>query len=284
MHIAHILNPLAEAVVHEVDGQVVHIDVSAYSTLRGFTRTRLVRGETRGLDAALRLLARGSEGEPVAAGLLAAEALSLWQAGLIIVPQERADAFVPDHCGITGNLPDEFARQRFMLIPQCLTPAATAAVVTHYRALIARRAMQRGDGQSDRYVMHNDAAGRILLRALRRMIERTVGRPIKCSHAYTALYVGGTELPKHTDREQCEYTLSLQLDYRPMPEEGPSPWPLQLFVSPAAPPLDVLLPIGGGLLFRGREVPHSRPLLTDDNSCWMLLLHYVDADFPGPLG
>jgi hypothetical protein len=60
-------------------------------------------------------------------------------------------------------------------------------------------------------------------------------------------------------------------------------WPLQLFVSPPRHLSIVFLPIGGGLLFRGREISHSGPLLTPGNLCRMLLIHYVNADFTRPL-
>ena len=122
----HILNPLAEAVVHRVDREAVHIDVSAFSNVRGFTKARLRKGRSPGFDAALGLLAGGGAGNPVTAGLFPAEAASLWQAGLIIVPQERAAAFVPEGFAIRA---DEFDRQGFTLLPTCLTPAALAATV-----------------------------------------------------------------------------------------------------------------------------------------------------------
>jgi hypothetical protein len=52
---------------------------------------------------------------------------------------------------------------------------------------------------------------------------------------------------------------------------------------PDAPPVECRQSVGGALLFRGCETPHSRPPLPPDHACWVLLLHYVDADFVGTL-
>ena len=173
---APILNPLAEAVVYRTDAEAVHIDVSAFSTVRGFTKARLRKGKSAGFDAALRLVSGEGAGNPVTAGLSAAEAASLWQTGLIIVPQERAAAFIPDGFALAA---DEFDRQGFTLLPTCLTPAALAAVQSHYCRLIDWGTVTRGDDQTDRYIARDDAAARILSLALRGPIETAIGRPIK---------------------------------------------------------------------------------------------------------
>jgi hypothetical protein len=272
----HIVNPLAEAMVHRVDGEAVHIDVSAFSNVRGFTKTRLRKGRSAGFDSALRLLAGGSAGDPVPAGLSAAEAASLWQAGLIIVPQERAAAFIPDGFAIAA---DEFDRLGYTLLPACLTRVALTALQAHYCRLIDWGTVKRGDDHTDRYTAHNDAAGRVLSHALRGSIERAVGRPIKASYSDATLYVGGTAVPEHTDRPQCEYTTAVQVDYRPLHHPERSPWPLQLFLSRDASAKEYLLPIGGGVFFHGREIPHARPPLPASAQCWMVFLHYVNADF-----
>lgn len=92
---AFLRNPLADAAVRMADGEPVHVDVSAYSLTRGFTKTRLSRGAAPGFEAVLRFLA-APDGDCASLGLSSAEALSLWQAELVILPQERTAAFTLD--------------------------------------------------------------------------------------------------------------------------------------------------------------------------------------------
>jgi hypothetical protein len=44
---------------------------------------------------------------------------------------------------------------------------------------------------------------------------------------YMAAYQPGARLEKHTDREQCEFSITLCVDYSPEPSLA-TPWPLHL--------------------------------------------------------
>ena len=143
--------------------------------------------------------------------------------------------------------------------------------------------MERSKKGPDRHVAHNDPAGRVLIAALREAVESVVGHPVKPSYSFASLYCAGAELVRHVDRPQCEYTLSLLLDYAPNPGHSAAPWPILLFPSPEKPPLECRQSVGGGLLFQGRRIPHARPPLPEGHRCWVLLLHYVDAQFDGAL-
>jgi hypothetical protein len=245
--------------------------------MRGFFQGRLNRSETPEFDAVRRFLG----GDAAGAGHLSAlEAMALWQTGLILLPQECAEPFaVPDAASAHGA----FMQDDFILLPDLVTPDARRILTEHYRALIATGKLTCGDRQANRHYAHNDPAGRVVLSALRETVERIVGNPIKSSYAYASLYCGGADLPQHRDRPQCQYTLSLQIDHQPLPPDGRSPWPVQLYLDPDAPPVECFQTIGGGLLFRGCEISHARPPLPPDQRSWVLLLHYVDIDFAGSL-
>jgi hypothetical protein len=274
---AYVANPLADAVIHNKAGVAEHIDVAAYSRARGFVQGRLTRDETPGFDAALRFL----NGAPAdGAPLSPVEAMTLWQSGLILLPPERAEPFASPNVSVER---DKYIRHGFILLPELVTPEATLILTNHYRASVAAGKLTHGDRQANRHCAHNDPAGRVTLNLLRETVERIVGSPIKSSYAYASLYCGGTDLPWHRDRPQCRYTLSLQIDHQPLPPDGRSPWPVQVRLDPDAPPLDCFQTIGGGILFRGCEISHGRPTLPPDQRSWVLLLHYVDRDFDGPL-
>lgn len=274
---AYVANPLADTVIHAEAGVAEHIDVATYSRARGFVQGRLTRGQAPGFDAALRFLTGDATDSPP---LSPVEAMTLWQVGLILLPQERAEPFTSPNATVER---DTYVRHGCVILPELVTPEATLILREHYQAKIAAGKLKLRDRQANRYCAHNDPAGRVALNALREVVERIVGSPIKSSYAYASLYCGGTDLPMHTDRPQCRYTLSLQIDHQPLPPDGRSPWPVQVDLDPGAPPLDFFQTIGGGILFRGCEIPHGRPTLPPDQNSWVLLLHYVDIDFDGSL-
>lgn len=274
---AYVANPLVDAVIHAESGVAEHIDVAAYSRARGFVQGRLTKGETPGFEAALRFLVGDTANSTP---LSPSEAMTLWQTGLILLPQERAERFTSPNATVARDL---YVRHGCILLPELVTPDATRILREHYQAKLAAGALKLLNGRTDRYCAHNDPAGRVALNALREVIERIVGSPIKSSYSFASLYRGGTDLPMHIDRPQCRYTLSLQIDHQPLPPGGRSPWPVQVDLDPGAPPVDFFQTIGGGVLFRGAEITHGRPALPPDQRSWVLLLHYVDIDFDGPL-
>ena len=103
---------------------------------------------------------------------------------------------------------------------------------------------------------------------------------MKPSYTYFGAYQAGAELHKHTDRAQCEYTVSLCIDYSPEPENE-TPWPI--YVETPDGEVATYQSIGDGLLFKGRELPHYRHKLEEGSSSTSIFFHYVDADFQGSL-
>jgi len=266
-------NKFVDTVIRE-HGQ--RLEVSSHSLTRGFIKTSLVQDEDTGFEAATALLAGN---ESILPQLSPDEAMALWRAGLIVLPNEHTPPFVPE----SVSTPREFyATNGYTLIEDCISPAMTAALVGHYRAKLEAGAFLRGDTQADRYKAHNDPAGRVVQQALCSAVAYIVGSPIKASYTYTSLYCGGADLPTHTDRSQCQYTVSLLIDYQPIPNDGISPWPIQLYPD-ANGATDCHQRLGGGILFRGCEIRHGRPRLPANDTCWVVLLHYVDADFGGSL-
>jgi hypothetical protein len=111
-------------------------------------------------------------------------------------------------------------------------------------------------------------------------VSQLVGEAVKPSYVYFASYQGGAELKRHTDREQCEFSLTFCLDYAPEPA-GATPWPLHLDTPRSR--VTVQQALGDALLYRGRELPHYRDRLPDGHTSTSIFFHYVCADFRGSL-
>jgi hypothetical protein len=164
----------------------------------------------------------------------------------------------------------------------CLLHAFTiGAARTYFRRLIRLRRARFGDGQSARrWVQHNEIVARFFHHQLTPIVASVAGIALKPSYVYFSCYEGGAELPWHTDRKQCEVSLSMLIDYSPQPA-AEAPWPLLLQTRQGVVPVHQR--IGDTLAYRGCEVPHAREALAADHTSMHLFLHYVPQDFSGPL-
>lgn len=274
---AFLRNPVSDVRVVETDsGGASRIVVSTYSAVKGFTATILERAAGPAFAAAIEIAADQSALDRLSPDLV----MMLWASGLIVLPPETVSAFPPSRFAAS---PDDFARDRFVLLADCLTPEMVDVLARHYGKAVENGDVGLADGSVDRWRLHNDPAGRAVQGALLPAVEALVGAPVKPSYCYASLYRQGAILPVHKDREQCEYTLSVLIDHKPAPPNGVSPWAIQVYPRPGAEPIDCFQSLGGGILLRGRDLPHGRKKLSADETCWTLLLHYVDADYAGPL-
>lgn len=172
-----------------------------------------------------------------------------------------------------------FATDRFLALPELLSAADTTLVSSYYRLMAEARWMVPTT-DPERLVTGNDPIGRALLSQFLPIVQTIVGRPIRESYTFTAEYLPGAALPMHVDRLQCEYTISLFLDYDPLPLGQPSPWSLDV-ESPLHPEiLRFHQARGEGILLKGRELAHGRPTVLERDRCMVIMLHYVDSDFP----
>jgi hypothetical protein len=107
------------------------------------------------------------------------------------------------------------------------------------------------------------------------------GEPVKPSYVYMASYKAGAILEAHTDRVQCDYSVTLCLDYSPDPR-ATTPWPLYLHKKSGK--VTVFQAIGDALLYRGCQIPHSREALPEGHTSTSIFFHFVREDFTGSLG
>lgn len=160
-------------------------------------------------------------------------------------------------------------------------PFHIAALRRYYRYLIRKGEIPLGDGQSPRrYVAYNDPVARFFHRQIATKLSAVAGETVKPSYVYMASYLSGAELKKHTDREQCEFSVTLCLDFSPEPEMA-TPWPIKLDTSTGA--VTVYQALGDGLAYRGTQLPHYRDILPEGQTSTSIFFHYVAADFKGSL-
>lgn len=174
-----------------------------------------------------------------------------------------------------------FHQRGYAPLRNLLHPFHVAALRRYYRRMIRTGQVYLGDNQSARrYVAHNESVTRFFHHQIATTVSEVVGEPVKPSYVYLASYLGGAELKKHTDREQCAFSVTLCLDFSPEPVHQTS-WPIRL--STAHGSVSVYQALGDGLVYRGTRVPHYRDPLPAGQTSTSVFFHYVPVGFSGPL-
>jgi hypothetical protein len=174
-----------------------------------------------------------------------------------------------------------FAERGYAVLPGLVPAFHLGALRRYYRYHTRVGSFALGDGQvAQRHVAHNEPVARFLLGQLATAVSDVARTIVKPSYAYLAAYESGSTLERHTDREQCEYTITFCVDSSPEPHEQ-SLWPIHLDVADGS--LAVWQYLGDALLFRGRYLPHYREPLAPGHTSTSLLLHYVDEAFESRL-
>jgi len=175
----------------------------------------------------------------------------------------------------------QFGETGYAPLRDLIHPFHIAALRRYYRYKIRTGAIALGDRQcSRRYAIHNDPVARFFHHQISSTLSEVVGQPLKPSYVYMASYLSGAALKKHTDREQCEFSVTLCLDYSPEPALA-TPWPIRL-ETPAG-MVTVYQALGDGLAYRGTRLPHYRGTLGEGETSTSIFFHYVAADFVGSL-
>jgi len=171
------------------------------------------------------------------------------------------------------------------VVENVLNENALAICQQFYATNIEKNAYVLGDKQSKRFKSHNEPMSRLLQYEILPLIEKIVGKKLMPTYTYLSAYVKGSDLPAHTDRADCEYTVSFVIN---KPEN--SNWPIYLHKvkqpvkykgrSDFTPPKEECLAVdcnaGGLMMFQGTDHIHFREGLPDD-FYHIVLLHYRSA-------
>lgn len=171
--------------------------------------------------------------------------------------------------------------RKYTLVRGVLSGTVLARLQQYYKELTDGGFLRLGDSQSRRFNMHNEPVAKWLHEASHGVVQPLFPEAVKPSYSYLGFYLSGAVLDRHTDREQCEYTLSLTLAANPY-QTLEDAWPLYAELGNGE-VVEAYLAPGDGLLFKGRELPHYRKRLGDGRTSSSIFLHYVPETFTGPL-
>lgn len=152
----------------------------------------------------------------------------------------------------------------------------------YYRKNIEEDKFILGDRQSKRYKHYDEPVSRFLQYEILPLIEKIVKKKLRPTYTYLSAYVKDSVLPPHTDREDCQYTVSFLID-KP---EGAS-WPIYFHketqpvkykgrydFTPVLKECEAIdCETGGLMMFCGQDHIHFREKLNADYYT-IVLLHY----------
>lgn len=171
----------------------------------------------------------------------------------------------------------ELASARYTVLESVLHPYQLAAVRRFTRALVGEGYLPFGDAEWPlRYFAGNEPLTRWYHEQLLPLMIRLAGEPLRPTFTFLASYRPGAILPPHRDREECEFSVSLLVDYTPEPEDT-SDWPLVVELPESGQTIPVRLGIGDLLLYRGRELLHYRDAFSQGETSTTWLLFYQPA-------
>lgn len=233
------------------------------------------------LGPQLESIVRGLRRDEPVPPFLPAWARSILAAAAILVSADSIDRRRPEREDTIQKAAELFRRRGYALLRGLIHPFHIAALRRYYRHWIRTGAIQLGDAQSPRrYVAYNDPVARFFHRQIATSVSAVAGEAIKPSYVYLASYLSGAELKKHIDREQCEFSITLCLDFSPEPPLA-TPWPICLQTPTGT--VTVYQALGDGLAYRGTRLPHYRSKLGHGQTSTSIFFHYVAADFTGSL-
>ena len=273
------------------DGEQVPDEfVSQRDLLAGFAlqgTTAWVMDESTGttlpfwLGSSMAALVRSLRAGGTAPNTVPSDSSSVLAAAGILIPeghQQRRHHELGNMVAKAGPL---FQHKGYAPLSNLIHPFHVAALRRYYRHLIRTGRIRLGDGQSPRrYIAYNEPVARYFHRQITATLSAVVGEPVKPSYVYLASYLAGAELKKHTDREQCEFSVTLCLDYSPEPAFE-TPWPIRLDTPSSS--VTVYQALGDGLAYRGTRLPHYRDVLPQGQTSTSIFFHYVAQDFAGSL-
>ena len=179
----------------------------------------------------------------------------------------------------------EIQQQLWTVVRGLYNPAGAPAFrtwVEHSRRF--RKDFKDGDDLvANRINCHNDVLCRSFHAEFSKVLIPLFPEPVKRSYCYLGIYHGQAKLPKHTDREQCRWNVSVVLDSSPEITNLNDSWPIYLEPVPSR-HIRLTAVIGDAIIYRGDKIPHWRDSLpkrfTQVSICFF---HYVHEAFCGSL-
>ena len=166
----------------------------------------------------------------------------------------------------------QFQDQGFEVVKKYALPYFSA-YLRHYFALIVQNDPSLGgDSQApNSHCVYGDPAFDLAMIFSREDIGQIVGKNLIPQYTYARIYNKGSDLKIHSDRPECQYSVTLCLG-----GEYEKPWPIWI-KDYAGNMNEVPLDVGDMVVYHGTELEHWRDKF-EGNMQYQLFMHYVDSE------
>ncbi len=177
--------------------------------------------------------------------------------------------YIDSKSGIVGL----FEQNRYAVIKQFIPRLMCEYIAKNIRVLEANSRLSFGDSQVEKaFSGGSPAVTETLLDLMTPVLSQTLNCELYPTYSYLRIYVTGAQLEKHTDRNSCEISATLPIEY-----ESASIWPLCIEIDGSVRKIE--LEPGDALIYKGIEIPHWREPFEGERQV-QTFLHYVKKDGP----
>jgi hypothetical protein len=176
-----------------------------------------------------------------------------------------------EYVGSSSDIAKVFEQDGYVVIKQFIPRIMCEYIAKNVRVLEANSRLSFGDAQVEKaFSGGSPAVTETLLDLMTPVLSQTLDCELYPTYSYLRIYVKGAELGKHTDRQSCEISATLPIEY-----ESPGIWPLCIEVD--GNPRKVELEPGDALIYKGIQIPHWRDAFDGERQV-QIFLHYVKKD------
>jgi len=168
----------------------------------------------------------------------------------------------------------KFREHRYLFVKGILPRPILEYLKVYYAVLLTNNAFSRDEQCRSSLSLGADPGLDAILEWVRPEVGRLVGFELAPTYSYTRRYAKGELLPKHTDRNACEVSVTTSIE---IPKgAGPSVVHLK---PPNARETKVEMREGDGCIYAGAEVEHWRERFRLDGYV-QLFLHFISKRGP----
>jgi hypothetical protein len=168
----------------------------------------------------------------------------------------------------------KFREHRYLLVKGILPCPILEYLKVYYAVLLTNNGFSRDEQCPSSLSLGADPGLDAILEWVRPEVGRLVGFEVAPTYSYTRRYAKGELLPRHTDRDACEVSVTTSIE---IPKgAGPSVVHLK---PPNARETKVEMREGDGCIYAGAEVEHWRERFRVDGYV-QLFLHFISKRGP----
>ena len=172
------------------------------------------------------------------------------------------------------NIDKEFKDKGYVYLKDIYDINKCRNLTKHLESLVEKGLTTNDTQCPTSEAVYGDSVFDELLKELLPEFEKVSGKKLNPTYSYARLYKKGEELKVHKDRESCEISATLTLDY------SGKPWAIYMGDNEdKTNASEIYMKVGDAVLYRGMDKWHWREKFEGE---WQaqVFLHYVDADGP----